>query len=176
MLIMTILTLLFRDSTAELTTHLKTEDALPKGKNITEEHRKRSEATLDHKKKRKKKKSDTTDKINIKFSTWDFSGRDIYHPIYSFFLSPRSIHLVVFNAVDDKRCRVEYWLNTVQSRVGNSAVVLVGTHLDDKRCTSSFLARLTSAIEESYKKKFPFIKAIAFVSCRTGKYEYAKHQ
>jgi len=123
--------------------------------------------------KTERKRSETTsekeDEYSIKFSAWDFAGQEIYYSTHTFFLSPRSIYLIVFNMVDEQSSRIEYWLNTVQSRASNPVVVLVGTHLDDKRCTSSFVAELTSGIEERYRKKFPFIKAVAFVSCHTGK-------
>jgi Leucine-rich repeat (LRR) protein/GTPase SAR1 family protein len=107
--------------------------------------------------------------LQLKFSAWDFAGQEIYYPTHQFFISPRSIYLIVFNMVDEQSSRVEYWLNTVQSRAANPTVILVGTHLDDKRCTSTFIAELQSSFEERYKKRFPCIKAVTFVSCHTSK-------
>jgi len=112
----------------------------------------------------------------IEFSVWDFAGRELYNPIHAFFLSPRScIYLVAFNMVGDTNCfkRTEYFLKTLRccGAGQNPIVVLVGTHLDNKKCTSSFITKLRAEIEMRYERNFPFIRAVAFVSCRTGKYE-----
>lgn len=34
---------------------------------------------------------------SISFRAWDFAGQDLYHTTHQFFLSKRSIYLLVFN-------------------------------------------------------------------------------
>ena len=46
-------------------------------------------------------------------------------------MTSRSIYLIVFDLTNKDQSRVSFWLNSVVNQVGqNSAIILVGTHLD----------------------------------------------
>lgn len=82
------------------------------------------------------------------FSTWDFAGQEVYYNTHQFFLSQRSLYLVVFSlalALDDNN--ILTWLNSLQVRAPGVPVLLVGTHADDKRCTPAHLAEQSNALE-----------------------------
>lgn len=50
---------------------------------------------------------------------------------HQFFLSHRSIYLVVFNLLDQNYEQIIfYWINSLKTRIKNPPVVIVGTHVD----------------------------------------------
>ena len=81
------------------------------------------------------------DGADVRLNVWDFGGQEIMHSTHQFFLSERSVYVVV---VDHRKgligARLHYWLKIVQSFGGNAPVILVcnksdiGTvHLDWSR-------------------------------------------
>lgn len=74
---------------------------------------------------------------DVTFCTFDFAGQEVYYTSHQFFLSQRAIYLVVFNVTEGLKTldKVDYWLQSVQVRAPQAPVVLVGTHIDDPRCT-----------------------------------------
>jgi len=78
-----------------------------------------------------KKIARLADEFDVNISWWDFAGQELYYTTHQFFLSGRSIFVVVWNLekpIEDSR--VDFWLNSIQSKIANATVVLVGTHLD----------------------------------------------
>lgn len=105
----------------------------------------------------------------VTLSVWDFAGQEIYYTTHQFFLSARAIYLVVWNlAQDEELSKVEFWLQSVKSRVSSAPIVLVGTHLD---CLPKDVnvKTVVAKLQSKYKKRFPNIKTIAVVSTLTGK-------
>jgi hypothetical protein len=49
------------------------------------------------------------DSAAVDLSAWDFAGQEIYYATHQFFLSERSLFLVVFNLVSPVESRIEYW-------------------------------------------------------------------
>jgi serine/threonine protein kinase/GTPase SAR1 family protein len=102
------------------------------------------------------------DKGTIQFSCWDFAGQDVYYNTHTFFLTDRSIYLVGFNATHDQEksfSRVEYWLQSINSRLPGAPIVIFGTHCDDAKCTKSYLKTLEDKIKEKFKR-FRFIDIV----------------
>ncbi len=67
--------------------------------------------------------------INIKF--WDFGGQEIMHATHQFFLTRRSLYLLVLDSrLTQEENRVEYWLKIIQSFGGESPVLVVGNKID----------------------------------------------
>ncbi|AYB33337.1 COR domain-containing protein [Chryseolinea soli] len=60
---------------------------------------------------------------------WDFGGQEIMHSTHQFFLSKRSIYLVVIDSRKDEK--VEYWLKNIESFGGDSPVLLVINKVDE---------------------------------------------
>jgi internalin A len=71
--------------------------------------------------------------IELTMNTWDFGGQQIYHATHQFFLTKRSLYLVVWNArqgVD--QARLPYWLDTIKALAPDSPILLVATHTDER--------------------------------------------
>eukprot|EP01103_Thecamoeba_quadrilineata_P004097 TRINITY_DN1381_c3_g1_i1.p1 TRINITY_DN1381_c3_g1~~TRINITY_DN1381_c3_g1_i1.p1 ORF type:complete len:1903 (+),score=318.22 TRINITY_DN1381_c3_g1_i1:778-5709(+) len=101
-------------------------------------------------------------KIQIDVSTWDFAGQDLYYTTHQFFLTPRSVYLLVFNmALPEEDSRIEYWLQMIQTRAPDCPIVLAGTHLDEAAGNRDSLHR---DLWEKYGRRYPNINSIYFVS------------
>ena len=67
--------------------------------------------------------------VSMKLAVWDFGGQEIYHATHQFFLTARSLFLVVWNpnqGYDNSRLR--YWLDAVTARAPGAPILLVATH------------------------------------------------
>ncbi|MBI5839297.1 MAG: GTP-binding protein [Chloroflexi bacterium] len=70
-------------------------------------------------------------KSEIKLNIWDFGGQEIMHATHQFFLTKRSLYLLVLDArLAQEENRVEYWLKIIQSFGGESPVLIVGNKTD----------------------------------------------
>lgn len=62
----------------------------------------------------------------IKLNIWDFGGQEIYHATHQFFLTKRSVYILVWNA---RRTRdydhIYYWLHTIEAFGEESPIILV---------------------------------------------------
>ncbi|MBV1855064.1 leucine-rich repeat domain-containing protein [Catellatospora tritici] len=66
-------------------------------------------------------------------SVWDFGGQDIYHATHQFFLTGRSLFLLVWNASEGTdRGRLHYWLDIITARAPHAPVLIVATHTADR--------------------------------------------
>jgi internalin A len=69
----------------------------------------------------------------VKLNVWDFGGQEIMHATHQFFLTKRSLYLLVIDArQDEDENRLEYWLKIIQSFGGDSPVVVVGNKIDQQ--------------------------------------------
>jgi GTPase SAR1 family protein len=69
----------------------------------------------------------------ILLKAWDFGGQAIYHATHQFFLSNRSLFIVVWNPrMGYEQCKLFYWLDTIRSLAPNSPVMIVATHVDER--------------------------------------------
>ena len=61
---------------------------------------------------------------NFKINIWDFGGQEIYHSTHQFFLTKRSLYILV---VDTRRGRIDfhYWLNIIKLLSDGSPVTIV---------------------------------------------------
>ncbi|XP_071748491.1 leucine-rich repeat serine/threonine-protein kinase 1 isoform X2 [Lepeophtheirus salmonis] len=114
----------------------------------------------------------------IVFRTWDFGGQTEYYSTHQYFLSRRSLYLVVWNIVDGEKgmSEIEQWLINIQARAPNSPVIIVGTHFDviKENPTSSYFEYLQSCIRDKFinvtdpeKSGLPKVLDCVEVSCRT---------
>jgi small GTP-binding protein len=70
---------------------------------------------------------------DLTFSTWDFAGQEVYYNTHQFFLSQRSLYLVVFSlAMPLQETNILTWLNSLQVRAPGVSVLIIGTHADKK--------------------------------------------
>jgi small GTP-binding protein len=96
---------------------------------------------------------------NVKFRLWDFGGQEIMHATHQFFLSRRSIYIIMLNAREEPN--PEYWLNHINSFGGSSPVLIVINKTDEN--PSYDVNRLF--LKEKYPNIIEFIK----ISCAQNK-------
>lgn len=72
-----------------------------------------------------------TDGVVMDLTTWDFGGQDIYHATHQFFLTDRSLFLLLWDAqVGWQESKLYYWLDLIKARAPQAPVILIATHLD----------------------------------------------
>jgi len=94
----------------------------------------------------------------IKAHFWDFGGQEIMHASHQFFLSERSLYILVLDSRKDEK--TEYWLKHIESFGGNSRVIIVINKIDEN--PSFDLDRNT--LMQKYKNILGFYR----VSCKNG--------
>jgi len=69
----------------------------------------------------------------MQLNAWDFGGQQIYHATHQFFLTNRSLFVLVWNArLGYEQGRLYYWLDTIRARAPESPILLVATHVDER--------------------------------------------
>ncbi len=103
----------------------------------------------------------TVDDTPIRLNLWDFGGQEIMHATHQFFLTKRSLYVLVLDSrVDEQENRLEYWLKIIQSFGGDSPVIVVCNKSDQHDLDLDW---------KGLQHKYPIIKAFAKnVSCKTG--------
>ncbi len=96
----------------------------------------------------------------IRLNVWDFGGQEIMHATHQFFLTKRSLYLLVLNArQDEEENRLEYWLKIIQSFGSDSPIIIVGNQVDQQPLDID---------RRGLQTKYPQIKAFVETSCETG--------
>jgi internalin A len=96
----------------------------------------------------------------IRLNIWDFGGQEIMHATHQFFLTKRSLYLLVLDSrLTQEENRVEYWLKIIQSFGGESAVLIVGNKVDQHPLDID---------RTGLQKKYPNIVGILETSAATG--------
>jgi internalin A len=96
-------------------------------------------------------------KDDVRLNVWDFGGQEIMHATHQFFLTERSLYLLVLSGregVED--VDAEYWLKLIQSFGGNSPVVLVLNKIKEHQFDVNRNALL---------RKYPFIREFVKTDC-----------
>ena len=70
---------------------------------------------------------DGDDKIKVHF--WDFGGQEIMHATHQFFLSKRSLYVLVLDGRKEEK--TEYWLKHIESFGGDSPILVVINKIDE---------------------------------------------
>lgn len=108
-----------------------------------------------------------TGKDNIKVNIWDFGGQEVMHATHQFFLSKRSLYVLVLDGRKDEK--VEYWLKHVKSFGGDSPVLIAINKIDQNPAFD--VNRLF------LQEKYPNIKGFFRLSCAdsTGIRAFSQH-
>jgi internalin A len=97
---------------------------------------------------------------DFRVNFWDFGGQEIYHATHQFFLTKRSLYLLVWEArKDDDLVSFDYWLNVIKLLSKESPVITVLNKIDE---------RIKMVDELSLKNKFKNISAFFKVSAADG--------
>ena len=68
-------------------------------------------------------------KKDVRVRFWDFGGQEIMHATHQFFLSKRSLYVLVLDCRKDER--TEYWLKHIESFGGDSPILVVLNKIDE---------------------------------------------
>ncbi|HEU5332670.1 MAG TPA: COR domain-containing protein [Actinocrinis sp.] len=67
--------------------------------------------------------------VAMTLNTWDFGGQEIYHATHQFFLTDRSLFLLLWNSrMQWIQGRLRYWLDIIAARAPESPILLVATN------------------------------------------------
>lgn len=115
----------------------------------------------------------------VMFRTWDFGGQKEYYATHQYFLSKRSLYLVLWRIIDGKKglAEVLLWLGNIQARAPNSPCIIVGTHYDE--VGEKFPAKKAEELQQVIRDRFiavadaekmglPRVLDSIEVSCKTG--------
>ncbi|MDR7666720.1 COR domain-containing protein [Methanosarcina sp. Z-7115] len=91
----------------------------------------------------------------IKANFWDFGGQEIMHATHQFFLSKRSLYILVLDGRKDEK--PEYWLKLIENFGGDSPVLVVINKIDEN---PAFELERKFLLE-----KYPFIRGFYRLSC-----------
>ncbi len=95
----------------------------------------------------------------IKVNIWDFGGQEIMHATHQFFLSKRSLYVLVLDGRKDER--PEYWLRHIESFGGDSPVLVV---LNKQDSNPGFDINRPFLLQ-----KYPGIRQFFRTSCADGR-------
>ncbi len=98
------------------------------------------------------------DSTDIKAHLWDFGGQEVMHATHQFFLSERSLYILVIDGRKDEK--TEYWLKHIQTFGGDSPVMIVLNKIDQN---PSFEVN-----RRFLQEKYPNIKGFFRISCARG--------
>lgn len=97
----------------------------------------------------------------IALNVWDFGGQEIMHSTHQFFLTKRSLYLLIIDSRNDrKNNKVDYWLRIIESFAADSPVIIVCNKCDQQPMDLDWTG---------LQRKFPQIKGfVKQVSCQNG--------
>lgn len=95
---------------------------------------------------------------DFRVNIWDFGGQEIYHTTHQFFLTKRSIYLLVTESrKEDKHEDFYYWLNIIRLLGGRSPVIIVLNKCDQPTKDLPI---------KEYRKTFTNIVDFSKISCQ----------
>lgn len=93
----------------------------------------------------------------VRLNVWDFGGQEIMHATHQFFLTERSLYLLVLSGREGgEDADAEYWLKLIQSFGGNSPVVLVLNKIKEYPFDVN---------RNALQRKYPFIREFVKTDC-----------
>lgn len=107
-------------------------------------------------------------KEEVRLNIWDFGGQEIMHATHQFFLTQRSLYLLVLNGREGgEDVDAEYWLKLIESFGGNSSVIVVLNKIKEHPFDLN---------RRALQQKYPAIRAFVSTDCkdRTGLTELRK--
>jgi len=93
---------------------------------------------------------------NVRLNVWDFGGQEIMHATHQFFLTQRSLYLLVLSGREGGEDKdAEYWLKLIDSFGNKSPVIIVLNKIKEQRFDLNRRALIT---------KYPFIVQGGFIA------------
>ncbi|BCM88601.1 E3 ubiquitin-protein ligase SspH2 [Abditibacteriota bacterium] len=96
----------------------------------------------------------------VRLNVWDFGGQEIMHATHQFFLTQRSLYLLVINAREGEQdANIEYWLRLIESFGAESPVIVIINKVKDHAFDLN---------RRGLQQKFPIIRAFVQTDCEEG--------
>ena len=94
----------------------------------------------------------------ISLNIWDFGGQEVMRGTHRFFLTERSLYVLVLEDRREDDRSVEDWLKTIGNRGGDSPILLVINKSDRGK-------RDLRLDEDGLKRRYPALRAVLRTSC-----------
>jgi internalin A len=95
----------------------------------------------------------------VQLNVWDFGGQEIMHATHQFFLTKRSLYMLVLSAREGEQdANVEYWLRLIAGYGGGSPTLVVVNKCDQHPLDLD---------ERGLREKFPFVRGFLSADCKT---------
>ncbi|XP_046562629.1 LOW QUALITY PROTEIN: uncharacterized protein LOC124271531 [Haliotis rubra] len=102
-----------------------------------------------------------TDDGQVTYSVWDFAGQTVYYNTHQFFLSDRSIYMLLWNIrLGHEHAGLDFWLNSISVHAPKAPIFVVGTHVDQ-------VSKVEIPVKEM-QARYPRIAGFHFVSSHSG--------
>ena len=97
---------------------------------------------------------------NVRLNVWDFGGQEIMHATHQFFLTQRSLYLLVLNGREGgEDADAEYWLKLIESFGGESPVIVVLNKINEHPFDVN---------RRALQQKYPAIREFIRTDCEEG--------
>jgi internalin A len=97
---------------------------------------------------------------DITLNVWDFGGQEIMHATHQFFLTERSLYLLVLNGRQGREATdAEYWLELIHSFGGDSPIIVVLNKIKEHPFDVN---------RRDLEQKFPNIRAFIKTDCEAS--------
>jgi small GTP-binding protein len=97
---------------------------------------------------------------DVRLNIWDFGGQEIMHATHQFFLTQRSLYLLVLNGREgNEDADAEYWLKLIESFAGDSPVIIVLNKINEHPFDVN---------RRGLQRKYPAIREFIKTDCADG--------
>lgn len=97
---------------------------------------------------------------DVRLNVWDFGGQEIMHATHQFFLTQRSLYLLVLNGREGlEDADAEYWLKLIESFGGESPVIIVLNKIKEHPFDVN---------RRALQQKYPVIREFIKTDCENG--------
>ncbi len=101
-----------------------------------------------------------TETVPIKLNVWDFGGQEIMHATHQFFMTKRTIYLIVLDSrISEEASKLDYWVKLVRSFGADSPIIVVSNKCDQHNLALN---------ERALQAQFPTLTAFLKTSCLEG--------
>jgi internalin A len=96
----------------------------------------------------------------VRLHVWDFAGQELTHGTHQFFLTERSVYVLVLDArADTQDADAEYWLRLISAFGGDSPVIVA---------LNKWKSKPFDVDRFAIRERFPTVRAFVETDCKTG--------
>lgn len=91
-------------------------------------------------------------KADLTLHLWDFSGHEVYASSHPFFMTKRSVFVIVTNVnAPVQTSGIRHWIEAIQNSAPGCDIIIVGTHLDQAKHKKLFVKSWQARIFGEFK-------------------------